>query len=285
MVEAISQARRTHSTHTPARFLNTRQVFAAIAECNPARVAAEPGALQALCSALSWTTRATFTSAALALYQCVIGSPDRARLVADTPSLLAAMVGVIASRNATDAAQYAVLTLYQVARAGADLAARIVSTPGAVPALSQTMVQCGAGRVAACAAEVFAKAAAAGPQHADAIAAPDVLAALVSAAGRAGMGVPCMAAFAGIGWGSPSLALRVADTPGAEAAMLAALTGDDLGAATNATAALSIIARANGERIARLLAVRAVPLALVGLLQTDDASAVLGCTREDFSVF
>jgi hypothetical protein len=65
--------------------------------------------------------------------------------------------------------------LHEVARAGADLAARIVSTPGAVPALSQAVAQCSVRRVAESAAAVFAKAATAGPQHADAIATPDVL--------------------------------------------------------------------------------------------------------------
>ena len=161
-----------------------------IAERNPARVAAEPGAVQALSSALCRTTRATVDCAALALYNYARGSPDRARLVADTPGLLAAMVGVIASSQTTNAARHAVCIMYGVATAGTDLAARIVSTPGAAPALSQTVAQCGDGRVAECAAGVLAKAAAAGPQHADAVATPDVLAALVSVARRAGMSVP-----------------------------------------------------------------------------------------------
>jgi hypothetical protein len=275
MVEAMSQTRHTHS-----QFSKT-QVFNAIAGCNPARLAAEPGALQALCSALCRTTRATVDSAASALDACARGSPGVARLVADTPGLLAAMVGVIASSQTSDAARHAVFTLYEVAAAGADLAARIVSTPGAVPALSQTMAQCSDGRVAECAAGVFTEAARAGPQHADAIAAPDVLAALVSAAGRAGMGMACMAAFAEISSASQPLALRVADTPGAEAAMLAALTCSDLKAAINATIVFNNIARADGECAARLLSAQAVPLALVGLLQSDDAAAVGSCTHQN----
>jgi hypothetical protein len=172
------------------------------------------------------------------------------------PGLLAAMVGVIAGSNTTDAPHNAVLTLYQVATAGADLAVRIVSTPGAVPALSQTVAQCSDGLEARFAAEVFAEAAVAGAQHADAIATPDVLAALVSATSRTDMGVPCMGALANLSFASRPLALRVADTPGAEAVMLAALTSSDLKAAINATVALASIARADGGRVARLLSAR-----------------------------
>jgi hypothetical protein len=62
--------------------------------------------------------------------------------------------------------------------------------------------------------------------------------------------------------------------------MLAALTGSDLKAAVNATVALASIARADGERVARLLSARAVPPALVGQLQSHD-DAVRACTRED----
>jgi hypothetical protein len=210
---------------------------------NPARVAVEPGALQALCSALGSSTRETFDSAAAVLCRCAMGSPRLARLVGDTPGLLAAMVGVTASSNAPTAARCAVFTFFEVAAAGADLAARVVSTPGAVRALSQMLVQCSDDFAAERAAAVFSQAAKAGPQHADAIATPDVLAALVSAAGRAGMGEAGMGALAGIACASLPLALRVADAPGAEAAMLAALTGGDLKGAINAAIALSKIAR------------------------------------------
>ena len=190
------------------------------------------------------------------------------------------MVGLLASSSATDAVRYAVTTLREVAAAGADLAARVYSTPGAVPALSQTVVQCSDDFAVERAAAVFAEAAAAGPQHADAVATPDVLAALVSSAGRAGVGAACMAALANIASASLPLAQRVAaDTPGAEAALLAALTGGDLTAASNAAIALSSIARADSRRVARLLSVRAVLLALAGLLQIDNITAVRACTR------
>jgi hypothetical protein len=261
-------------THSPCKITNTTQLFNTIADRNPARVASEPGALQALCSALGSTTRAMVDSAAAALYHCARGSPRLARLVADTPGLLAAMVGVIASSSAPSAIA-AVFTLYEVARAGADLAVRVVSTPGAVPALSQTLVQCSNGLVKDHAARVFWEVANAGRQHADAIATPDVLAALVSASGEAGMG-----ALADIDSTSPPLAIRVADAPGAEAAMLAALTGGDPGAATNAAVALINIVRADGERVARLLSAQTVPPALAGLLASDDIAAVRICAGE-----
>ena len=256
-------------------------MLGAIAERNPARVAAQPGALQALSSALcSRATHVAVHNAALALYRCAKGSPRLARLVADTPGLLAAMVGLTASSNASDAAHRAVVTLYEVARAGADLASRVVSTPGAILALSQTVAQCMDDFVAERAAAVFGQAALAGPQHADAIATPAVLAALVTAAGRAGMGVACMGALANITRASLPLATRVADTPGAEAAMHAALTGGDPGAASNATVALGSVLLADGKRVARLLTAPAVPPALAGLLGSDDVPAVRACTSE-----
>jgi hypothetical protein len=256
------------------------QVFGIIAERNPARVAAEPGALQALCSALCSAISVTVHNAALALYGCARGSPCLARLVADTPGLLPAMVDVIASSNATDAACCAVFILCEFARAGADLAARVVSTPGAVRALAQTLAQCSDDFVAERAAAVFAEAAAAGPQYADAIATPDVLAAVVSAAGRAGMLMVCTAVLGNIARASLPLALRVADAPGAEAAMLAALTGGDPGAATNAAALLNNISVIDDKRVARLLSAPAVPRALAGLLASDDVAAARACTGE-----
>jgi predicted RNA-binding Zn ribbon-like protein len=89
-----------------------------------------------------------------------------------------------------------------------------------------------------------------------------------------------MGALANITWASSSLALCVADAPGAEAAMLAALTSGDLKAATSATVALGNMGRADSERVARLLSARAVLLALSGLLRSNDAAAVRACTSE-----
>jgi hypothetical protein len=115
-----------------------QQLLCAIAERTPECIAATPGALQALCSALCGTDVDKVDVAALALYDCASASPSLARLVADTPGSLAGLAAVVASSNATDGAGFAVDTLYNIVTAGADLAARVISTPGAPQALSQT---------------------------------------------------------------------------------------------------------------------------------------------------
>ena len=204
--------------------------------------------------------------------------------MADTPGALAALVAVVASGNPRDQAKSAMFALHQVAVAGTDLAARVISTPGALQALSQAALQCSNFRVAQIAAAVLAVVGRAGPEHASAIATPDVLAALVSASGRAGMSVKCMIALADITHVSPPLALRVADTPGAETAMLAALTCNDLETASFAADALEGISRADAGRIARLLSAPEVPAALLRLLQSDHPLAVVASTCEGLNV-
>jgi hypothetical protein len=189
------------------------------------------------------------------------------------------MVAVVAS-NAPGAAGSAIDALSQIVAAGDDLAVRVISTPGAPQALSQAALHCSDVRMAQRAAAALSVAALAGPEHASTVATPDVLAALVSAAGRAGMGVVCMGAFGNVAGASPHLALRVADTPGAEAAMLAALTRGDLAAATIAAIVLSDIAGADGPHIARLLCTEQVPAAFSRLLRSNESAAVMASTCE-----
>jgi hypothetical protein len=194
------------------------------------------------------------------------------------------MVGVVASSNASDAANSSVVALLNIAVAGADLAARVINHPGAPQALSQAALQFRDVQVANCAAAVLVKVADAGLECASTIASPDVLAALVSASGRAGMGVECMAALSKIAAASLPLALRVADTPGAEAAVLAALTLSDVNAAGFAALVLSTIWRVDAGRCARLLSGPEVPPALARLLQSNDATAVQLSTSEGFNL-
>ena len=81
------------------------------------------------------------------------------------------------------------------------------------------------------------------------------------------------------------MALRVADTPGAEAALLAALTCSDLEAATYAANTLRNILDADAQRVVRLLSVPGVPPALARLLQSNDALAVTTSTGEVLNLF
>jgi hypothetical protein len=188
------------------------------------------------------------------------------------------MVGLIASGNASDGADSAVLTLYEFVAAGTDLAARIVSIQGAPQALSQAALHSRDIQVAKSAAAVLGDGAFAG--HASTIANPDVLAALVSASGRAGMDEACVAALANCTAAFRPLALRVADTPGAEAAALAALTSGDLRTARFAASLLWNISRADAKRIMRLLSVPEVQAALARLLLSTDGIVVEVCTCE-----
>jgi hypothetical protein len=174
--------------------------------------------------------------------------------------------------------------LCQIATAGKDLAVRIISIPGAPRALSQAALHCSDVDIAHNAASVLAIAAGVGPEHAAETATPDVLAALVSASGRVGRGESCMAALGNLAGASLSLALRVADTPGAEAAMLAALTHGALVAASNAIDTLCYIMRADEARIACLLSAPEVPVALARLLQSDNATAVAASTCEGLNM-
>jgi hypothetical protein len=256
-----------------------------IAGRNPARVAAAPGALQALCSAVFSLEIETVDGAALALFRCARGSAGLARLVADTPGSLAGLAAAVASSNSPNAADCAVGTMHEIAKASADLAARVISTPGAPQELSQMALHCGDVAMAERAAAVLVEAAKAGPEPAHRIAAPDVLAALVSASGRAGMAAVCMAAFCNLAGASPPLALRVADTPGAEAAMLAALTCSELVAASMAANTLRNISAADAQRISRLLSRPDVPAALARLLQSNDAAAVTPSTGVGLNLF
>jgi hypothetical protein len=130
------------------------------------------------------------------------------------------------------------------------------------------------------AAVVLALGAEAGAEPASTIATPDVLAAIVSASGRVGMAASCTAVLCSVAGASPPLALRVADTPGVEAALLAALTSSDLTAASNATNTVRHIARTDAQRIARLLSAPEVPPALARLLQRNDDMMVGAITCE-----
>jgi hypothetical protein len=268
---------------TPNFRLN-RQVFRVIAEHSPERVAAAPGALQALSSALRGTTVGTMEGAARALCYCASGSPGLARRVADTPGSLAALVAVVASSNAGDGHNSAVLTLFRIAATGADLAACVISTPGAPQALSQTALQCGDVSMAKCAAALLTLVASGGREQASTIASPDVLTALVSASDRAGVREFCMAALSKIADASPSLAQRVADTPGAEAAVLAALSCGDLTTAAYAALALNDIVQVDAERVARLLSAPEAPTALARLVQSNDPEAVKTSTSEGLNL-
>jgi hypothetical protein len=275
-----------HRAHAPVTnpINPNHQVFCAVADRSPERVAAVPGALQALSSALSGTAADTIDGAARALCNCASGSSALARRVADTPGSLAALVGLIASSNAGDGHNSAVLTLFQVAAAGADLAARVISTPGAPQALSQAALRCSDVPVAKRAVGVLVEAARVRREQAGTFASPDVLAALVSASGRADVRGLCMGVLSVITSASPSLALRVADTPGAEAAALAALTTGDLETVRFAATALEDIVRADAERAARLLSVPEAPAALARLLQSTDATSVEASTSEGLKV-
>ena len=168
-------------------------------------------------------------------------------------------------------------------KAGADLAARVISTPGAPLALSQAALQRGDVRGAELAAAVLAAAAKAGPELASAIATPDVLAALVLGSGRAGSN--CIGVLCNLARVSPHLALRVADAPGAEAALLSALTCTDSLVASTAARTLWNILDADAQRIARLLSVPDVPPAIARLLQSNDATDVEAGTGEGLNLF
>ncbi|GBF92436.1 hypothetical protein Rsub_04540 [Raphidocelis subcapitata] len=255
-------------------------VFVFLADHNPSRVAAEPGAFQALASALRSADDCTVSRAASALSTCAGASPGLARAVAGAPGALAGLCEAAASDRdpqVVDAAVGALLNLVNVG--GSDLAPRIVSARGVMAALTRTLLSADAckARAAAC---VLSCAAAAGPEHARAVATPAALAALASAAGREGLATNCTAALSIIAAASPQLAQRVAGAPGAGAALLTALTGRDEVAGANAARALSRIADADAERFGGLVsdAPAALP-ALSAMLQSNDSFAV------DASVF
>ncbi|GBF88839.1 hypothetical protein Rsub_01740 [Raphidocelis subcapitata] len=212
---------------------NAAAAFVVIAERNPFSVAADPCALQALVSALLSTNDRTVGNAAAALGVCATTSPSLARLVADAPGALARLCAV----NSVSVT-LAVCLLGDIAETGGDdLAVRIVSTPGATGALTRALLS-GELDAARAAASLLSSASEAGPEHARAAATPDVLAALAAAAGRAGQAVNCIGALHRIAEASTQLALRVASTPGASAALLAALIGSDVRAGANAARAL-----------------------------------------------
>ncbi|GBG00050.1 hypothetical protein Rsub_12875 [Raphidocelis subcapitata] len=255
--------------------VNAAAAFGELAKRNPLSVAAEPGALQALASALRSTNDSTVCNAAAALGSCARTSPILARLVADVPGALAALCAAIASDRdprAVDSAMHALTDIAGIG--GRDAAVRIVSTPGALGALTRTLLS-GSQAQSSAAAAVFAQASEAKLEHAHAAATPTVLAALASAAGRGFAAINCINALGSIAKASPQLALRVADAPGVEAALLAALTGSDVRAGANAARALNHIADADLARVARLVsATPAVLPALSSLLQSKDTIAV-----------
>ena len=85
----------------PRSLAPTQQGLSTLAERHPERVAATPGALQALSSALGRTTVGGIDGAALSLSRCARASPGLARLVADTPGSLAGLAAVAASSSTT----------------------------------------------------------------------------------------------------------------------------------------------------------------------------------------
>ncbi|GBF89415.1 hypothetical protein Rsub_01987 [Raphidocelis subcapitata] len=256
---------------------NVTMAFKELAQRKPSSVAAEPGALQALASALRSANDGTIYNAAAALGWCASASSSVTRRVASTPGTLAALCAVVTSDRAPHVISSAVCALMEIHRVGGgDAAVRIVSTPGAADALTQ-ILQSGELSLARAAADVLGDAARAGPEHARAAATPAALTALASAAGRDGLLVNCIAALDIISAASQQLALRVADAPGAEAALLAALTGSDAYAGTNAARAFCCIAGADIGRVARLVsATPAVLLALSSQLQSKEAFLVEG---------
>ncbi|GBF88829.1 hypothetical protein Rsub_01730 [Raphidocelis subcapitata] len=113
---------------------NAAGVFMVIAEHNASRLAAEPGAFQALASALRSTNASTVCNAAAALGICASASPSLARLVADAPGAGAALLAALA---VSDAGANAAQALRHIADADVERVARLVSAaPAALPALS-----------------------------------------------------------------------------------------------------------------------------------------------------
>ncbi|GBF92435.1 hypothetical protein Rsub_04539 [Raphidocelis subcapitata] len=252
-------------------------VFMFMAEHNPSSVAAEPGALQALASALRSATDRTVSRAASALLTCAGASPGLARAVAATPGALAGLCEAAASGRDPRVVDAAVCALINLTNIGdIDLAPRIVSTPGVIAALARTLLGADASKARG-AAGVLSHVAKAGPEHARAVATPAALAALASAAGREGLTRDCIFVLATIIGASPQLAQHVANAPGAGAALLAALTGSDELARTNAAVSLSRIADVDAERFAQLVsdAPAALP-ALSAMLQSNNSFAVEG---------
>jgi hypothetical protein len=244
-------------------------------------VAAEPGALQELASALRSTKDMTVGNATAALGCCARASPGIACLVASTPGALAGLCAAVTSDRDPPVISSAMCALMEIAdTGGADAAVRVLSTPGAAAALTRTL-HSGELCLARAAANVLNGAFKAGPEHARAAATPALIVALASAAGRDGLDLNCIGALGSIASASPQLALRVADAPGVEAALLAALTGSDALVGANAARALSYIADADVERVARL--VSAVPAALPAissLLQSTDTIGITASIRE-----
>ncbi|GBF88838.1 hypothetical protein Rsub_01739 [Raphidocelis subcapitata] len=258
---------------------NAAAAFMVIAQRNALSVAAEPGALQALASALLSTNDRAVGKAVAALSICAGTSPSLARLVAGTPGALAGLCAAVTSVSSDywgpRVITLAMHALKKIADAGGiDAAVRIVSTPGALGALTRALSS-GELDAAREAANVLSAACKAGPEHARAAATPAVLAALSAAAGRDGLAVNCIGALSSIAEASTQLALRVADAPGVEAALLAALTGSDARAGANAASALLPISNADVERVARLVSATPAALpALSKLLQSTDIVAI-----------
>ncbi|GBF89413.1 hypothetical protein Rsub_01985 [Raphidocelis subcapitata] len=256
--------------------VNAAAVIGELAQRKPSSVAAEPGALQALASALRSTNDGTVDNAAAAISWCAAASPSLARLVASTPGALAGLCAAVTSDRDPRVISTAMCALMQIAdTGGGDAAVRIVSTPGAEGALTRILLS-GNFSLARAAADVLGDASEAGPEHARAAATPAALAALASAAGSEGLVVNCTRALDVIAGASAQLALRVADAPGVDVALLAALTDCDAFAGASAAGILSHIADADAERVARLVsAAPAVLLAISALLQSKETVAVM----------
>jgi hypothetical protein len=121
--------------HTPAQ-RHTQQALKEIAEHNPSSVAAEPGALHMLASALRSTNDRVFCNAAATLGVCAQASPSLARLIAGTPGVEAALLSVLTSGD-EDAGANAAGALNCIAEVDAEGIARLVSAaPAALPGLS-----------------------------------------------------------------------------------------------------------------------------------------------------
>ncbi|GBF89411.1 hypothetical protein Rsub_01983 [Raphidocelis subcapitata] len=255
--------------------VNAAAAFKELAHRTPMSVAAEPGALQALASALRSTNDMTVRNAAAAFGCCAAASSSLARLVACTPGALAGLCAAVTSDRDPSVISIAMSALTEIAdTGGGDAAVRIVSTPGAMDALTRILLGGELG-VARSAASVLADASKAGPEHARAAATPAALTALASAASRDGLAVNCIGALSCFTAASPQLALRVADAPGVEVALLAALTGREMLAGANATRAFSYIANTDAERVGRLVAAAPAALpALSTLLQSTDTVVV-----------